>query len=208
MTRIFTELQRAIEALYRIQSSEEVADFCLDAEHALELLGPDSLRGRREVLLVAQDPEEPAVGLYVSEEVLIHAERFLGVPRPEHMDAFCVALEGVSHFVYLLYAQAQDRPVSLFELELQAELDKFLLLRLSHPVPGLLSQLFENFRLADRLEAAEQARYSTANRNARRYALWLERKFARGEGQAAIEDARALYRKPLTHKLDHIARAA
>jgi hypothetical protein len=208
VTALFSDLQRAIEAVYRIDSEEEVVDFCIGSEHALRLLGPDLVGTRRELLLVDQRPEDPGLGLYVAEDVRQRAERFIGDPSSAHMDEFCVALEGVSHFVYFLYTNAQDRPVSLFELELQAEVDKFLLLRISHPLPGLVDRLFARFELWPGLEAQERARYSNANRNARRYARWLEHKFSRGEGQSAMEDARALYRKPLTHKLSHIARAA
>ena len=39
---------------------------------------------------------------------------------------YWTALEGVSHFTYYAWNAARDKPVSLFELELQAEVDKFV----------------------------------------------------------------------------------
>ena len=38
---------------------------------------------------------------------------------------YCTALEGVSHFHYLVWSLARGRNVSLLELELQAEVDKY-----------------------------------------------------------------------------------
>ncbi len=51
------------------------------------------------------------------------------------------ALEGVSHFVYLAWNAGHDKPVSLLELEMQAEVDKYVgsywLMR--RQLPGSLS---------------------------------------------------------------------
>src|SRR6202030_239021 len=38
---------------------------------------------------------------------------------------YCTALEGVSHFVYSTWRLGRDLPVSLLELETQAEVDKY-----------------------------------------------------------------------------------
>ena len=38
---------------------------------------------------------------------------------------YCTALEGVSHFVYSTWGLERDMPVSLLELETQAEVDKY-----------------------------------------------------------------------------------
>ena len=44
----------------------------------------------------------------------------------ENLADFWSALEGVSHFTYYAWNAARDKSVSLFELELQAEVDKFV----------------------------------------------------------------------------------
>ncbi len=214
MSELFRGLQRSIQHLYRLEAIEDVADFCLQREHLEHFVGGDSER-TREVLLVKDAGEFTDVGLYVAEEVRQRAERFLEVtvsgPEStlEHMDEFCVALEGVSHFVYLTFCgAAQERPVSRFELELQAELDKFLLLRLTYPHPELVERLFVNVRIDDTLDRLEVERYELANDRARRYARWLDRQIERGRATSALDDARRLYRKPLGQKLEHINRAA
>jgi hypothetical protein len=207
------ELQSTIETLYRIDGSLSVADYRIDGRTLEVLLGKDP-KEHREMLVVHHDGEYTNLSLYISDEVLIRARTFLDRrPGPEEtgdLDAFCAATEGVSHFVYFTFCGEQlDRPVSQIELELQAEIDKFLVVRLFAPVGAdLIPRLFEQIRLLDRLTLPEQERYVVANRAGRRYARWLDREIAHGRAAMALEDARMLYRKPLAAKLDHIARAA
>ncbi|MEL7369725.1 MAG: hypothetical protein AAFN74_12485, partial [Myxococcota bacterium] len=94
------------------------------------------------------------------------------------------------------------------ELELQAEIDKFLMLRAVLGLSGsaLRRRLYDDFVWGDGLSRADQARYRFANRHGRRYARWLDREFSVGRGSAALADARVLYRRPLEDKLSFIAR--
>jgi hypothetical protein len=214
MAELFRGLQRSIESLYRLENLEDVGQFCLAREHLEFFLGQAAER-TREVLLVKEAGEFTDVGLYVAEEVRQRAEQFLEVHISgpsgalEHIDQFCVALEGVSHFVYLTFCgNAQERPVSRIELELQAELDKFLFLRLTYPHPELVERLFVQVHIDPTLDGLEVERYELANQRALRYAKWLDRQIDRGRAASALEDARRLYRKPLSEKLEHINRAA
>jgi hypothetical protein len=201
------ELQSTLETLYRIDGTLSVADYRIDGRTLEVLLGKDP-KDHREMLVVHHDGEYTNLSLYISDEVLIRARTFL--EDRGDLDAFCAATEGVSHFVYFTFCGEQlDRPVSQIELELQAEIDKYLVVRLFAPVgDDLIPRLFEQITLVDRLSASEIERYVVANRAGRRYARWLDRQIARGRAAHALEDARQLYRKPLAAKLDHIARAA
>ncbi|MFO0723653.1 MAG: hypothetical protein U1E65_07735 [Myxococcota bacterium] len=205
-----SRLQRLIEELYRVEGAPPVEDFCVEAQHLGDVV---DLRGKREMLVIVSEEDSTDVGLFLAPDVISGATRFLearaGADHSVNIDDFCVALEGVSHFVYFMFCGAtQARPVSLIELELQAELDKFLFLRLLCPLPELRERLFARFTLRTGLSAEEQERYQVANARAHRYARWLDEKFARGDVGEALEDARQLYRKPLEFKLDHIDRAA
>jgi len=208
VSALFDTLQRTLETIYRIDGPEAASGYRIGREH-VEAYFPGASSRMREVLVVANDGEYTDVGLYLADEVLHAAERFADRPCDTTLDAFCVAVEGVSHFVYFTYCGArQARPVSQIELELQAEVDKYLLLRLLSPREDLVSRLFVDIRFAAGLAPEEAARYRVANNEASHYARKLERRFLRGEGERALVDARALYRKPLAEKLAHIARAA
>ena len=203
---VAVELQETIETLYRIDGELSVADYRIDGRTLEILLGKRT--EEREMLLVHHDGEYTNLSLYIDDEVLLRARAFLD--GCGDLDAFCAATEGVSHFVYFTFCGGQlDRPVSQIELELQAEIDKYLVVRLFAPISGdLIPQLFEQIRFADRLSALERERYVVANQAGRRYARWLDQQIARGRAAFALDDARQLYRKPLAAKLDHIARAA
>jgi len=212
VTALSSAIQRTLENVYRIDAPASVEDFALRASAMNLLLGPGS-ETRREAFLVSHDGEHTDVGLYLNDAIVEAAERFVkdaaANDDPSAIDAFCVAVEGVSHFLYFTYCGTEwERGVSQIELELQAEVDKYLVLRLLFNPPDLVRSLFSEFRLDHRLSEAERERYVMANRHARRYASWVDKKFRSGDGSAALADARALYRKPLGAKLAHIATAA
>ena len=202
------QLQSALEQLYRIEGPVDVTDFRVDRRVLSHALGK-SADGCRETLLVQNADEETLVALFLCNDVERRAQHFLQLPSDQGLDAFCVALEGVSHFLYFTFCGAcQDRPVSRVELELQAEIDKFLVLRALFGMSGriLKSRLYEDFVLREDMQPTEQARYRFANRHGRRYAGWLDHQFRTGRGSEALADARVLYRRPLEAKLSFIAR--
>lgn len=204
MRALTTELQRALEEVYCLDAVPPVEAFTVPP--GLLSLGEHV----RESLLVQHDGDETLLGLYIAEEVLAGAAQFAAQSSGE-LDEFCVATEGVSHFVYFTFCgAAQDRPVSQIELELQAEIDKFVVLRFvcGEPRADLVLALFDRMELRPDLSPAERERYTLANQAGRRYARWMDQRLRRGEGDRAVADARALYRKPLAAKLEHIARAA
>ncbi|MCZ7597967.1 MAG: hypothetical protein M5U09_09875 [Gammaproteobacteria bacterium] len=88
-----------------------------------------------------------------------------------NLKEFCTALEGVSHFVYLLFNATHQRPVSRLELELQAEVDKFFAVWMLSATQGraldvesLSAWLFDRCRFDPALGDGERDRYETANR--------------------------------------------
>jgi hypothetical protein len=110
---------------------------------------------------------------------------------------FWSALEGVSHFTYYAWNAARDKTVSLFELELQAEVDKFvttgMLLReqTGREPSGLHAWLFDSPTLAAELAEHERERYRRANRYAAKYCRRLEPTLA-GDDEAAAQRAASL----------------
>src|SRR5690606_6027090 len=88
---------------------------------------------------------------------------------------FWTAFEGLSHFTYYAFNAAKDRAVTLLEMELQAEIDKFIAAALllheqGARSPGDLHRcLFESIRFDERLSAAELERYRAASRLAGKY---------------------------------------
>ena len=114
----------------------------------------------------------------------------------------------MSHFVYLAWNARRRRQVSALELELQAEIDKYVtcLLMLWPDVGGLRPRLFDAFRLDPECDAGERERYLVANSNARAYAARLDARYlARGKLFDMIDELRWFYRLGASEKLSYIA---
>ena len=205
-------VQRVLETIYRLDGALDVADFRVDGDRLDVMLGPDR-PSSRESLLVQHDAECTWVALFIEDEVRLRAKMFLEqvsalqATAVDGLDDFCVTTEGVSHFVYFTFCGHRlDRPVSEVELEIQAEIDKYLVLRLVLPVSrsDLVSTLYDRIELLPDLDADRRARYREANRLGRRYARWIEAQIRSGRTAEALADARRLYRMPLAAKLGHI----
>ena len=206
-------VQRGLEALYRVNTGVEITDYVVGAElrDALALA-----RKPREQLLVCEADGEMALALFVDPRVLANLARFDPADRlgDHNFGDFLLAVEGVSHFIYAIRCARAERPVSQLELELQAEVDKYVTCLLTtEPEIGVSAELrrrlFGDAAYDDDLDHDEHARYRAANGNAQRYTSWLERAFVVARRiPEMLAELRRFYRLGLAAKLGTIARAA
>src|SRR5215470_1017846 len=169
---MLADVQRGLERLYRIDTALDVRDFVIGSD-ARDALAP--ARAPREQLLVAERDGDLELALFVDESAL--ANLAANDPRARLDDTnlgdFLLTVEGVSHFVYLAWRAHRKRSVTALELELQAEIDKYVTcLLLLWPQtggvpPDLRVRLFDAFELAPDLDDDERDRYLAANSNAR-----------------------------------------
>ncbi len=171
-----------------------------------------------EELLVLEEEDGLALGLFLDEEVLAAAAGADPHHRRPRLVArgvlrhLALAAEGVSHFVYLASRAAAGRPVSLLELEVQAEVDKFALLLLHlwrrglrRMSPALRRRLFERVRYHRWLGVEERARYREANRLGGGYARWLEGRFVEdADIDGLLRELRRTYRRGGDEKLSYL----
>lgn len=206
-------VQRGLESLYRVQTGVEIEDFVI-GHQARDELAP--VRRPKEQLLVCEDDGEMSLALFVDPSVLANlATNDPGRRLGDHnLGDFLYAIEGVSHFIYAVCCAKADRPVTQLELELQAEVDKYVTcLLVTDPETGVSSalrhRLFGDSELDTDLDDAEHARYRAANDNANRYAAYLETSFVtRRRIPEMLAELRRFYRLGLAAKLSTIARAA
>jgi len=206
------KLQTLLHELYALDVAYEVDDFVTtdaDFVHALDTTG----RPVNEKLLIAEADGEAEVALYLERELLERLERHDPFTRldADNLADFWSAFEGVSHFTYYAWNAELEKSVTLFELELQAEVDKFvatqLLLRRQDGLAprGLHGWLFEQTTLDPRLQGAELERYRLANRYAGKYCRRLEPALTRGPDAEGVQrELRHFYRLSQTSKLAHI----
>jgi hypothetical protein len=178
-----------------------------------------------EELLLREEGGALELGLFLDDDVLdaaaaaaSHAARGRVFSRRRASGLACAA-EGVSHFVYLATRAEAGRPVSLLELEVQAEVDKFALwvvqlwrrgrrglVRLS---AALRRRLYERVRYADHLGVEELERYRTANALAAGYARWLEGRYVSPvDLDGLLRELRSTYRRGAGEKLGHLGARA
>jgi hypothetical protein len=209
VTRVLRALQGGLEAMYRVETELDVCDFLVGND----LGGWPVERASREQLLVKQSEGEMQLGLFVDEKTLQNLT--LNDPGrrldEQNLEDFLLAVEGVSHFVYLAHRALQERPVSAVELELQAEVDKYLVALLvswgqrGEPPADLRERLFRRITFAGDLSREERERYELANSAASHYAASLEGRFLRVRAvEEMLAEARRFYRKGLAQKLEHI----
>ncbi len=220
---ILKRLQDFIGDIYDVSISHDVYDFLVTDRRSL----PASARTSGptdEELIVAQPEEgtegEIAMSLYLDPGLLERLGRADPMERLHdgNVADYWTALEGVSHFVYLAWNAGHDKPVSLLELEMQAEVDKYVgsywLMRRQFPdrFPAeLLRLLFERTRIDSRLAAGREDLYREASRYAERFCRRLERSLrgARGGSQAdVLTELRRFYRLSNARKMAHIQRTA
>jgi hypothetical protein len=211
---LLSRLQDLIGGIYDVRIAHDVYDFLVTDRARL----PAAARGgtAEEELLVAQPAngsDEVALSLYLDPallERLAHADPLVRL-HAGNVEDWWTALEGVSHFLYVAWNAGHDKPVSLLELEMQAEVDKYVasywLLRRQFPghFPAELRRLlFERTHLDPR--AAHRAHlYREASRYAERFCARLEQRLARSQGRrtrdsedhAVLAELRRFYR--LTH---------
>jgi hypothetical protein len=219
---ILKRLQDFIGEIYDVSIAHDVYDFLVtDRQHlpaAARTNGPTD-----EELIVAQPEEgegEIAMSLYLDPRLLERLDRADPMERLHdgNVADYLTALEGVSHFVYLAWNAGHDKPVSLLELEMQAEVDKYVgsywLMRRQLPdrFPAeLLRLLFERTRIDPRLAAGRENMYREASRYAEMFCRRLERSLrgARDPSQAEVlTELRRFYRLTNARKVAHIQRTA
>jgi hypothetical protein len=223
---LLSRLQELLAGIYDVRIAHDVYDFLVTDRARL----PQHARGGNleEELLVAQPSagaDEIALSLYLDPALLERLARQDPLVRLHAGNvADCwTALEGVSHFLYVAWNAGHDKPVSLLELEMQAEVDKFIVSYwlLRRQLPGhfpleLRRALFARTRLDPRLSARSAAMYREASRYAERFCGRLESRLQRGRERASgcgheaevLTELRRFYRLTNTRKRAHIERTA
>jgi hypothetical protein len=190
-------LQESLESFYRLEPAPPIADFLLQGRPP----------GGEELLIVEDQDLYLALVLDSSIPPQLEADYL----EHRNMSEFCLAVEGISHYLFVIFCARQERSVSMLEIELQGEVDKYVAcMLLARRAPDLPSEevrrlLYDRFRLLDGLDHSSQLRYRLANALARRYAMELEHRFIRRLAVAAmVVELRHFYRVGYARKRELI----
>lgn len=178
-------VQKQLERLYGLEGGPDVAQFVEIAND-----------GSREQLLIRERDSEL--------ELLLVLPPFGRAGGGESSDEWLQAVEGVSHFVFLVERARTGLPTTQLELELQAEVDKFVLSALDYEnldrsdAHGLLESLYDRVQYLHPAGTEAGDRYRLANQLAARFA-W--RVLDRHAPHSRLQLLRRFYRSGQTDKI-------
>ena len=204
-------LQKNIVDIYQADCGHRVADFLLTDRTIAACLGSEPLpTGVEETVLVSEDDNGMAVTVYLDSALLSRLEKQNPIDelKPALISDLSTVIEGISHFNYLVWCAHQDRSVTLLELELQAEVDKFvttMLMALDQNEYELARELhrwlFDEVSYQPLLDHEQRERYETANDYAARFCYRILQRI--GE-ESCLQELRDFYRLSQAEKIGHI----
>ncbi|HLK38031.1 MAG TPA: hypothetical protein VKU41_14820 [Polyangiaceae bacterium] len=167
-------VQAALERAYGLDRVADVGEYMSGADD-----------GGREALLVREARDGTV-------EVRLQVPRLEGEPK---LDVLCQIIEGVSHFVVVVDRASTGRETTCLELELQAEVDKWLVIAASMAAFDTERSAFLRERLYERVVYPDGAhtevgeRYRVANDVAHRFVRRLENDYVRAGRYADLRAA-------------------
>lgn len=198
------------------QLSVESADSAQECHACSETIDP---RMAEETLFISQSEDTLEFTLYLDKDVLSLASRHTrtGSNGAVHaydkhsIDSLCTVVEGVSHAVCLLWHAHHHRQLRALDMELQAEVDKYMLLLEScadnQSRDELHRQLFIDVRYTAPAGSTLHERYKKAGDYAAVYCHWLVQKFpGPGDQLSLYQEMARFYRLSGSAKFDHIRR--
>lgn len=208
---IISAIQRELQEVYALSCEESVEDFLWAGTKPAHFLEKHPwLHGSGEALFVEQKEEELELGLWFHPQLLEWSEsqHWQRLSMDElSISKMATLIEGVSHFVYLVSRANEEKAVTQLELELQAEVDKFVLLSRGIrdlPMGALMESLFGKADWNPHLPAEARARYEAAFKFASQYCDYL-RKNSFPFTQDLMQELRSFYRMNQAEKIQHIS---
>jgi len=203
--------QEQLQTIYEIDTVHSVHDFLITDKRLADILScQTSSRDNDERLLIAEYEDGLDLSLYIAADVMKHLENAHPIDLLEQgkYSEFCLMLEGVSHFLYIVWNAQHQKKVTLLEMELQAEIDKFILLQaLADSDSNLQNWLFEKNGFDEMLTENELERYKQANYYAAKYCMSLQQQYKpRDLNNDLLKELRRFYRLVQEDKIRYINR--
>jgi hypothetical protein len=179
MPTLPARIQARLSRWYGIDDAPAVDDFIEPADDA------------REALFIRDEGSEVSLLLRLPRALVERG-------RAPTFDELCQAIEGVSHFLYVCERARRELPATQLELEMQAEVDKYVLLshgagRFHHArAARVRARLFDRVSYLHAEDTETGQRYRMANGLAARFAQRLETIFTR---HGHVEPMRAALRR-------------
>ena len=210
---MLSQLQEHLTNIYRVDPGYDVNDFLITDPIIAEILGKGSMiRETEESVLLQEDEDGLALSVFLDSAMLSRLKDAnpLQDLQVDQLKDLWTVLEGISHFNYIAWRARNNRCISLLELEMQGEVDKFVstfFLALdqedSELAVNMHGWLFDDVRFNPRLSRDQHERYVTANNYAARFCHGLRKRLAR-DSREGLHELRHFYRLSQRDKISHI----
>jgi hypothetical protein len=210
---MLSQLQDHLTSIYRVDPGYDVNDFLITDPIIAGILGQGSLiRQTEESVLLQEDEDGLAMSVFLDSAMLSRLKDAnpLQELQVDQLKDLWTVLEGISHFNYIAWRARKNRRVSLLELEMQGEVDKFVstfFMALDQEDGDLAVKLhgwlFDNVRFNPALSRDQHERYTTANNYAARFCHGLRERLAR-DSREGLHELRHFYRLSQRDKISHI----
>ncbi len=198
------DLQHHLASLYETPITYDIYDFLITDARLARALDGGVEHPNRERLLLRESDGDLDLSLYIDESVV----DALRVATPgsavsgASFNAFMTALEGVSHFNYVIWNAHHRRQVTQLELELQAEVDKFVAATMvfedqatKQNYKDIHRVLFDEAQFLPFNDPSIEQRYRDANRYAGQYCHQLQNRYPAQHRQGEfVNELRRFYR--------------
>ncbi|MEM7468194.1 MAG: hypothetical protein AAF387_15080 [Pseudomonadota bacterium] len=209
-----TSIQNNIARLYETPVNFSIEDFLITDLAALGLRQQISSVKTAETLYLLETDDGINISLYLDQGIVDSLNESVASDQWKFTDVkeYLLALEGVSHFQYLIWNAERDKSVTLFELELQAEVDKYVMAsvaladrREGHIPKDLYGYLFDSISYRNELSPEVARRYREANHYAGKYCRSLKSQYPNQHQQIDfLTELRQFYRLPCNEKVRRI----
>ena len=165
-------IQKKLEGIYRLPILPQVRQYLLSPAQFQSIANAGFDQPQ---VLYLDEETDASVGIYLGKKI------FKNITRNNHvfsLQDLCVVAEEVSHFVYLLWSKCNGKRINLLDLEIQAEVDKFLITEGMFPdKKSMIEIMFNQIRMRKNLTKDQADRYWFANRMGKKLAMdWEETK--------------------------------
>lgn len=216
---MLSHIQKIIEKIYKVETFLDVENYLI-YEPIFNIQNdqdPCNIKSQssKGCLLISQDGEELKLALYLGRETVsnlknIHLQKDFS---SSNLSDFFLATEEISHFIYAVWNAMNNRQITIFEMELQAEVDKYIAAIFYSssinsgrvPAKNIRKRLFEDSVLNQDLLSEERERYRDANRMAMNYCHYLESNYLKkNDITSLVRDIRHFYRLGQNGKISYI----
>lgn len=210
---LIEELQTSLQSIYEIETSHRVSNFITSNEQIKSILFATE-GATNETVFFRQEDGYLDIAVFFDDDILrkIDSQSSSGSVSVENINNYCYVLEGISHFLYLIHYGRYDRSYNLLEMELQAEVDKFIMLQSLVDIQGINNDkrevhnmVFDDVFYRTGLSREEKSRYKDANFYAGKYCHSLLKDYIAHRNLADMNrQLRRFYRLPLQEKIRQI----